>query len=49
MRREHWEFDDPVKAEGAEEEEKWAVFQHVRDGIGKRIKQFAEEDKALNL
>lgn len=38
----HWGFDDPAKAEGTEEE-KWKVFQRVRDEIGQRIKQFAEK------
>lgn len=42
VRREHWGFDDPAKAEGTEEE-KYAVFQRVRDEIGARIKRFAEE------
>jgi arsenate reductase (thioredoxin) len=41
VKREHWGFDDPAKAQGSDEE-KWAVFQHVRDQIGERIKQFAE-------
>lgn len=41
VRREHWGFDDPAKAQG-NEEEKWAVFQRVRDGIEERIKKFAE-------
>ncbi|WP_345240452.1 arsenate reductase (thioredoxin) [Pontibacillus salipaludis] len=41
VRREHWGFDDPAKAEGTEEE-KWAFFQRVRDEIGDRIKRFAE-------
>jgi len=41
VRREHWGFDDPAKAQGTDEE-KWAVFQRVRDEIGKRIKRFAE-------
>lgn len=40
----HWGFDDPAKAEGTEEE-KWAVFQRVRDEIADRIKTFAEEKK----
>jgi arsenate reductase (thioredoxin) len=40
----HWGFDDPAKAEGTEEE-KWAVFQRIRDEIGQRIKKFAEEGK----
>lgn len=47
VRREHWGFEDPAKAQGTEAE-KWAVFQKVRDGIEKRIKQFAEEEKSLN-
>ncbi|WP_430182043.1 arsenate reductase [Paenibacillus lautus] len=41
VRREHWGFDDPAKAQGTDEE-KWAVFQRVRDQIGERIQQFAE-------
>ncbi|WP_283658028.1 arsenate reductase (thioredoxin) [Paenibacillus sp. RC343] len=41
VRREHWGFDDPAKAQGTEEE-KWAVFQRVRDEIGVRIHKFAE-------
>lgn len=41
VKREHWGFDDPAKAQGTDEE-KWAVFQQVRDQVGERIKQFAE-------
>ncbi|WP_207308523.1 arsenate reductase (thioredoxin) [Bacillus timonensis] len=41
VKREHWGFDDPAKAVGTEDE-KWAVFQRVRDEIGERIKRFAE-------
>lgn len=41
VKREHWGFDDPARAEGTEEE-KWAVFQRVRDEIGERIRRFAE-------
>jgi arsenate reductase len=41
VKRVHWGFDDPAKAEG-NEEEKWAFFQRVRDEIGDRIKHFAE-------
>ncbi|MFD1416916.1 arsenate reductase (thioredoxin) [Oceanobacillus jeddahense] len=41
VKRDHWGFDDPAKAQG-NEEEKWAVFQNVRDQIGERIKRFAE-------
>ncbi|MDQ0214025.1 arsenate reductase [Oikeobacillus pervagus] len=40
----HWGFDDPAKAEGTEEE-KWAVFQRVRDEIAERIKRFSETGK----
>ncbi|RHW35018.1 arsenate reductase (thioredoxin) [Lysinibacillus yapensis] len=41
VKREHWGFDDPAKAQGTEEE-KWAVFQRVRDEVGERIKRYAE-------
>ncbi|WP_193064595.1 arsenate reductase (thioredoxin) [Oceanobacillus oncorhynchi] len=41
VKRDHWGFDDPAKAQG-NEEEKWAVFQNVRDQIGERIKRFSE-------
>ncbi|PQD94233.1 arsenate reductase (thioredoxin) [Pradoshia eiseniae] len=41
VKRVHWGFDDPAKAEGTEAE-KWAFFQRVRDEIGERIKHFAE-------
>ncbi|MFU0789065.1 arsenate reductase (thioredoxin) [Virgibacillus proomii] len=44
VKRWHWGFDDPAKAEGTEEEN-WAVFQRVRDEIEQRIKKFAEEGK----
>jgi arsenate reductase (thioredoxin) len=44
VRREHWGFDDPAKAQGTDEE-KWAVFQRVRDQIGERIQKFAETSK----
>ncbi len=44
VKREHWGFDDPAKAEGTVEE-KWAVFQRVRDEIETRIKRFAETGK----
>lgn len=43
VRREHWGFEDPAKATGTEEE-KWAVFQQVRDAIGTRIEQFVNEE-----
>lgn len=41
IRTEHWGFDDPAKAEGTNQE-KWAVFQRVRNEIGERIQLFAE-------
>ncbi|MFD1887980.1 arsenate reductase (thioredoxin) [Paenibacillus wenxiniae] len=44
VRREHWGFDDPAKAEGTDAE-KWAFFQRVRDEIGERIKYFAKTGK----
>lgn len=40
----HWGFDDPARAEGTEEE-KWAVFQRVRDEIGARIEEFSKTGK----
>lgn len=40
----HWGFDDPAKAKGTEEE-KWQVFQRVRNEIEERIKRFAETGK----
>ncbi len=44
VKREHWGFDDPAKAEGTEEE-RWQVFERVRDEIGQRIERFAKEGK----
>nr|2IPA_B Chain B, Protein arsC [Bacillus subtilis] len=44
VKREHWGFDDPARAQGTEEE-KWAFFQRVRDEIGNRLKEFAETGK----
>lgn len=41
VKRDHWGFEDPAKAEGTIEE-RWMVFQRVRDEIGTRIKKFAE-------
>jgi arsenate reductase (thioredoxin) len=37
----HWGFDDPARAEGTEEQ-KWAVFQRVRDEIDARIEEFSK-------
>ncbi|OCS89223.1 arsenate reductase (thioredoxin) [Caryophanon latum] len=42
VRREHWGFDDPAKATGTDEE-KWRIFESVRDAIEMRIQQFASE------
>ncbi|TMN22548.1 arsenate reductase (thioredoxin) [Lentibacillus cibarius] len=42
VRKAHWGFDDPAKAEGPEAE-RWAVFQRVRDEIEQRIVHFKEE------
>ncbi|MCA0992212.1 arsenate reductase (thioredoxin) [Pseudalkalibacillus hwajinpoensis] len=44
VKRDHWGFDDPAKAEGTEEE-KWAFFQRVRDEIEERIARFAKEGR----
>lgn len=41
VRREHWGFDDPAKAQGTDEE-KWAMFERVRDEIEARIRVFAQ-------
>lgn len=41
VKRDHWGFEDPAKAQGTVEE-KWAIFQRVRDEVGERIKRFAE-------
>lgn len=43
VRREHWGFFDSAKATGTEEE-KWQVFQEVRDAIGARIQRFVDEE-----
>ena len=42
VRREHWGFDDPAKATGTDEE-KWGVFQRVRDEIQTRIHDFKRD------
>ncbi|WP_019394962.1 arsenate reductase (thioredoxin) [Priestia filamentosa] len=44
VKREHWGFDDPAKAEGTDAE-KWAYFQRVRDEIKERIETFSNEGK----
>lgn len=43
VRREHWGFEDPAKATGTEED-KWTIFQQVRDAIGARIEQFVNDE-----
>jgi len=42
VQRVHWEFPDPARAEGTEEE-RLAVFRSVRDAIEARIRAFAED------
>jgi len=44
VKRDHWGFDDPAKAEGTEEE-KWTFFQRIRDEIEERIARFAKEGR----
>ncbi|PKR85147.1 arsenate reductase (thioredoxin) [Heyndrickxia camelliae] len=41
VKRVHWGFDDPAKAQGTEEERR-DFFGRVRDEIGERVKRFAE-------
>lgn len=41
VKKVHWGFDDPAKAEGSDVE-KWAFFQRVRDEIGERIERFSK-------
>lgn len=41
VKKDHWGFEDPAKAEGTDEE-KLAVFRQVRGQIEERIKEFAE-------
>lgn len=43
VKRAHWGFDDPAKAQGTEAE-KWLVFQQVRDAIETKIQAFATEN-----
>lgn len=43
VKRAHWGFDDPAKAQGTEAE-KWLVFQQVRDAIEEKIQAFASEN-----
>lgn len=47
VKREHWGFEDPAKAQG-NEQEKWQVFQKVRDAIGERVKQFVRELESMS-
>lgn len=42
VKREHWGFEEPAKATGTAEE-KWSVFQRIRDEIGIKIQHFALE------
>ncbi|WP_141706307.1 arsenate reductase (thioredoxin) [Desulfuribacillus alkaliarsenatis] len=41
IKRVHWGFDDPAKAQGTEAEI-WRCFQRVRDQIGERILEFSK-------
>lgn len=43
MHHEHWGFEDPAKAVDTTED-KWLVFQQVRDAIRARIEQFVKEE-----
>ena len=43
VKRAHWGFDDPAKAQGTEAE-KWLVFLQVRDAIEAKIQAFATEN-----
>lgn len=43
VKYEHWGFDDPAQATGTPEE-KWQMFQNVRDEIASRVKKFANEE-----
>ncbi len=44
VNKQHWGFEDPAKAKGTEEE-RWRVFQRVRDQISARIIEFAHTGK----
>jgi arsenate reductase (thioredoxin) len=43
-RQEHWGFPDPSKATGSEEE-RLAVFRHVRDAIAVRVEGFVRQEQ----
>lgn len=42
VKREHWGFPDPAKATGTDAQ-KLAAFRSVRDGISKKIEEFAQQ------
>ncbi|HLR09007.1 MAG TPA: arsenate reductase (thioredoxin) [Bacillota bacterium] len=44
VKKEHWGFDDPAKADGTESD-KWRVFRRVRDQIEARILQFKKDEE----
>ncbi len=46
VKRLHWGFEDPARAQGSEEEI-MAVFRRVRDGIRSQIEQFLHEQNLL--
>ena len=43
--RQHWPFEDPADAHGADEE-RMRVFRRVRDQIAARVRHFVQEQKA---
>ncbi len=47
-RQVHWGFPDPSQAQGSEEE-RLAVFRHVRDQIAAKIDQFLAHQPSLSL
>jgi arsenate reductase len=47
-RQVHWGFPDPGQAQGSEEE-RLAVFRHIRDQIAAKITQFLDQQPSLSL
>lgn len=47
-RQVHWGFPDPSQAQGSEEE-RLAVFRHIRDQIAAKITQFLDQQPSLSL
>ena len=42
LRREHWSLEDPARVQGTEEERR-ALFRHVRDEIAERVRTFVKQ------